>query len=128
MTPSIVEGLETLRNEARPQEEKPPLQKDEPSLDGAAVGNPVSHSQVLDIWTALGGSGNRDRPYTLEMLLRGSRAYVPPPPPEPEPVSCVAVPDQKQKGGPLLTSHSQKNTKLSWPAFAGTTNSKSMSA
>jgi hypothetical protein len=85
MTPSIVEGLNTLSNDAHPQQKKVPSLKNEPSLDGAAVGNPLSHSQVIDIWTALRDAGNRR--YTLETLLRGSKVYVPPPPPKPEPVS-----------------------------------------
>ncbi len=85
MTPSIVEGLSTLSNDAHSQQKKVPPLKNEPSLDSAAVGNPVSHSQVIDIWTALRDAGNRR--YTLETLLRGSKVYVPPPPPKPEPVS-----------------------------------------
>jgi TMEM199 family protein len=90
MTPSIVEGLQTLKlqtlNRGALQDQKSLVpQGDEPLLDDAAVGNPVSHSQIVDIWTALRDAGHQG--YTLEMLLKGSRVYVPPPPQKPEPVS-----------------------------------------
>lgn len=88
MTPSIVEGLQTLSGSAaRLQEQSLPSREGEPSLDGAAVGNPISHSQIIRLWTALRDAGQKE--YALETLLRGSKVYVPPPPPKPEPVSCV---------------------------------------
>ncbi|KAL2262503.1 hypothetical protein VTK26DRAFT_1136 [Humicola hyalothermophila] len=83
ITPSVKEGLHILNNgEALPQ--RALLSKaNEPSLDEAVVGNPISHSQIVEIWTALKQSGHEG--YTLETLLKGSKVYVPPPPPKPEP-------------------------------------------
>ena len=91
MTPSIVEGLE-IRGEApvAPNESTPESEPesestahDEPSLDAAAPGKPISHSQILDLWRHI----RSDTDYTLEKLLLGARVYIAPPPPKPEPVS-----------------------------------------
>ncbi|KAK0625210.1 endoplasmic reticulum-based factor for assembly of V-ATPase-domain-containing protein [Bombardia bombarda] len=85
MTPSVVEGfakLEELRGTANAEPESQP-QEGESSLDGAAVGNPISHGQVVALWTKLASHDCRE--YSLEKLLKGSRVYVPPPPPKPEP-------------------------------------------
>ncbi|KAK4250061.1 endoplasmic reticulum-based factor for assembly of V-ATPase-domain-containing protein [Corynascus novoguineensis] len=80
MTPRIVAGLQSL-SEAAPGSL---LQHDgKPSLGEPAVGNPISHSQVVDLWKALRKAGHGE--YTLEMLLKGSKVYVPPPPSKPEP-------------------------------------------
>ncbi|KAL2134347.1 hypothetical protein VTI74DRAFT_402 [Chaetomium olivicolor] len=81
MTPSIVEGLQKLDDAAQ----KPRVLQvgDEPSLADPAVGKPISHSQVVHLWRSLGNGGRAG--YTLEMLLKGSKVYVPPPPPKPEP-------------------------------------------
>ncbi|KAI7926701.1 hypothetical protein M0657_003531 [Pyricularia oryzae] len=57
----------------------------EPNLDGAEVGNPITHAQVIDLRNKLKSKGNME--YTLENLLVGSRVYLPPPPPKPEPRS-----------------------------------------
>ncbi|GAB1317495.1 hypothetical protein MFIFM68171_07705 [Madurella fahalii] len=83
MTPSIVEGLQTWNGLSRPQQEKFPWWSEKPPLELAAVGNPISHSQVVGLWMALKGVGNRE--YSLEKLLKGSMVYVPPPPLKPEP-------------------------------------------
>lgn len=86
MTPSIVEGLQALNRAAHDRQETTrPHRDDEPSLDDAAVGNPVSHSQVVDMWKDLNDAHHGE--YTLEMLLKGSNIYIPPPAPKPEPVS-----------------------------------------
>jgi hypothetical protein len=86
MTPAIVEGLQVLNTaESNPDNELPRCQADAPSLDNPAAGNPVSHSQVLDLWKALKIAGHQG--YSMERLLKGSNVYVPPPPPKPEPVS-----------------------------------------
>lgn len=87
MTPSIVEGLQTLQTSAYAPKQSLQPQDDEPSLENAAVGRPVSHSQVVDLWRALNDAGHRE--YTLELLLRGSKIYIPPPPPKTEPVSWL---------------------------------------
>lgn len=88
MTPSIVEALQTLN--AAPQERQRGAVKalrqchEEPPLKDPAVGKPVSHSQIVDIWSSLTDAGYKS--FTLEMLLRGSKIYVPPPAPKPQPV------------------------------------------
>ncbi|TLS23253.1 uncharacterized protein PpBr36_06487 [Pyricularia pennisetigena] len=56
---------------------------EEPNLDGAEVGKPITHAQVIDLRNKLKSKGNTE--YTLEKLLVGSRVYLPPPPPKPEP-------------------------------------------
>ncbi|KAK4235333.1 endoplasmic reticulum-based factor for assembly of V-ATPase-domain-containing protein [Achaetomium macrosporum] len=85
VTPAIVEGLQTLKGAVPPETWKQRLQsqQDEPSLEGATVGGPVSHSQVVDLWRALKDTAHGE--YTLEKLLKGSKIYVPPPTPKPEP-------------------------------------------
>ena len=80
VTPSIMEALETI------QDGPSKLQRDgEPSLNDANIGAPISHGQIVDLWNLLKAGGHKE--YSLEILLRGSRVYVPPPPPKPEPVS-----------------------------------------
>ena len=92
MTPSIVEGLQLLA-QVSPEAKLLPLCQQEPSLEQPAVGNPISHVQISNIWRALKAAGFEG--YTLESLLKGSQVYVPPPPPKPEPVSeylpCLPV-------------------------------------
>ncbi|KAG5970015.1 hypothetical protein E4U55_001875 [Claviceps digitariae] len=96
MTPAIVDGLQmvgasgtanmSLHADASAlAEQHPPTS--EPSLTDPAVGNPISHGQILDLWKALNtdqDQGHQASP-SLEQLLRGSRVYCPPPPPKPEP-------------------------------------------
>ncbi|KAG5926570.1 hypothetical protein E4U53_003053 [Claviceps sorghi] len=92
MTPAIVDGLQTagLSSNAdaslpaaatTPADESQPT--GEPSLRDPAVGNPISHGQIIDLWKTL-NKGHQPWP-SLEQLLRGSRVYCPPPPPKPEP-------------------------------------------
>lgn len=72
----------------------------EPSLEAPAVGNPISHSQVIAISrdlrkkleTALdltSSDPNFRMSCHLDELLRGSKVYVEPPQPKAEPVSLV---------------------------------------
>ncbi|KAK4161907.1 endoplasmic reticulum-based factor for assembly of V-ATPase-domain-containing protein [Cladorrhinum sp. PSN259] len=82
MNPSIVEGLKIM-NESESAESKPESRKDEPALEEPAVGNPISHAQIVDLWSALRNGGHKQ--YQLELLLKGAKVYVPPPPPKPEP-------------------------------------------
>ena len=79
VTPLIAEGLQLvdLSAELLPSD-------GEPSLKDATVGNPISHGQIVELWTLLRTKGHNG--FTLEGLLRGSKVYVPPPPPKPEPV------------------------------------------
>jgi hypothetical protein len=74
----------------------------EPSLAEPAVGNPISHGQLIglakllrkyaDLVPAKGENGEAVT-YTLDSLLRGSNIYIPPPPPKKEPVGSI-VPAQ----------------------------------
>ncbi|KAH8752623.1 endoplasmic reticulum-based factor for assembly of V-ATPase-domain-containing protein [Hyaloscypha finlandica] len=61
-------------------------QSSEPSLYNPKVGNPISHSQVVDI--ARDMKARRIQPSGLEALLKGSRVYVPAPLPKLEPTSA----------------------------------------
>jgi hypothetical protein len=61
------------------------LPTDEPSLLGPAIGNPISHSQIVDLSYQL--KATNITPYHLDILMRGARVYIPPPPQKPEPVS-----------------------------------------
>jgi len=94
MTDAIVKALENLGIKSCPVEsgedavtkEVPGIAK-EPSLSGPAIGKPISHGQVMDISRQLKIRGHSS--YHLDILLRGSRVYVPPLPPKPEPVSLT---------------------------------------
>jgi len=63
----------------------------EPSLSSPKRGNPISHRQIIDLSRQLKAQG--PSPSSLEVLLRGSRVYIPPPPPKPEPVSTIYAAD-----------------------------------
>jgi TMEM199 family protein len=84
MTASIVELLTKLdeRNTDETAQEK--IRSEEPSLAAPAIGNPISHGQIIDIRKMATAIGFKD--YTLESLLQGACVYVPPPPPKPEQV------------------------------------------
>ncbi|OAQ71826.1 ATPase, vacuolar ER assembly factor, Vma12 [Purpureocillium lilacinum] len=86
MTPSIVDGLRKVEAEQDEGRRATAQSKDasaaassEPSLEDPAVGKPISHGQIVDLWQKLRPSSN------LEQLLQGARVYIPPPPPKPEP-------------------------------------------
>jgi hypothetical protein len=101
MTPSIVEGLQALDEHAGQGLATLPAQGDgQPSLENPAVGNPVSHSQIVGLWNTLKGTVPGE--WSLEMLLKGSKVYVPPPPPKAEPVSWIVL--KKQPGAVMLIS------------------------
>lgn len=78
----------------------PPTQASEPLLAQPAIGEPISHGQVVDLWKRLQSS--HASPCSLEMLLKGSRIYVPPPPPRPEPVRAEPAPKTARSS---LTMH-----------------------
>lgn len=88
MTASIVEALKNLDEPivapAADTSRNENCTGDEPFLQNAAVGNPISHGQIIDTWKQLAAKGNRE--YSLEGLLRGAAVYIPPPPPKLEPV------------------------------------------
>lgn len=141
MTSSIVEGLRVLNRAANPENdtnraqgdghgqpgtERGPEPRPEPSLKHPAIGNPVSHAQVVDLWKVLKDAGHRE--YTLERLLKGSTVHVPPSVPKPQPVSRVLPGEQHRVTSPTLIHHSRTSTRLSWPDFGGSRKSGSMSA
>lgn len=88
MTASIVEALKQL-DEATAQQVLRSSRDDEddasqePSLEDPAVGKPITHGQILDIWKR--SINEAKSACSLEDLLRGATIYVPPPPPKPEP-------------------------------------------
>ncbi|KAG6025855.1 hypothetical protein E4U41_001434 [Claviceps citrina] len=85
MTPAIVDGLQTADAiEDAPAHAEEPQQNSEPSLTDPAVGKPISHGQIIDLWERL-NEGDDRAAHSLEQLLRGSQVYTPPPPPKPEP-------------------------------------------
>ncbi|CAD6443104.1 a3ed1b55-7719-480b-8297-f2176f8e3d39 [Sclerotinia trifoliorum] len=57
----------------------------EPLLANPKIGNPISHGQIIDLWRDI--KKQNISSLTLELLLRGSRVYVPPPVPKAEPTS-----------------------------------------
>lgn len=104
MTPSILEAL-ALEKPKRQQSAQTDdettgssqIGAEEPSLESPRVGNPISHSQIVDLWRNLKSQG--DSAPSLEQLLRGACVYVPPPPPKPEPVRIFNT----SPPGPQLT-------------------------
>ncbi|KAL1884143.1 hypothetical protein VTK73DRAFT_6812 [Phialemonium thermophilum] len=87
MTPSIVEGLRIRREGSVAPDggaQAETIGTDEhQSLEDPAVGNPISHRQILDLWKHIRSSTVDG--FSLEELLRGTSIYKPPPPPRPEP-------------------------------------------
>ncbi|KAI1260239.1 endoplasmic reticulum-based factor for assembly of V-ATPase-domain-containing protein [Xylariaceae sp. FL1019] len=91
MTASVVEAI--MISKSTNVEVEPPADVNsavapdlrDPSLENPAVGKPISHGQIVDVWKRLGEKGKTD--YSLEQLLRGSTIYVPPPPPKAEPTN-----------------------------------------
>lgn len=84
MTPAIVAALKTC------DELKVTLPNDiaEPSLADPAVGNPVSHTQLIAVSKSLRNQHKNLPSYSshLDDLLRGSSMYIQTPAPKAEPV------------------------------------------
>ncbi|KAK0721549.1 endoplasmic reticulum-based factor for assembly of V-ATPase-domain-containing protein [Apiosordaria backusii] len=85
MTPSIVEALQLWDSLGCPLQDKLQAGKDDAALDDAAVGKPILHSQIIELWSILRDAGHKE--HSLESMLKGSWVYVPPPPPKPEPTN-----------------------------------------
>ncbi|KAI3318996.1 endoplasmic reticulum-based factor for assembly of V-ATPase-domain-containing protein [Xylariaceae sp. AK1471] len=89
MTSSIMEALTILRDSSDPHgapgdtTQAKNIELKEPCLKDLAVGNPISHGQIIDTWTILKAKGHAE--FKLEKMLRGATIYVPPPPPKPKP-------------------------------------------
>lgn len=92
MTPSVVKALGQLDSTPdTPQDAADTAAKieapAEPSLEDPQVGNPITHSQIVDVWKRSKETGLEE--FSLEKLLQGSQVYIPPPPPKPEPVRLL---------------------------------------
>ncbi|KAI0000258.1 endoplasmic reticulum-based factor for assembly of V-ATPase-domain-containing protein [Xylariaceae sp. FL0662B] len=91
MTSSIVEALETspepsgsdVSHGDESNSRSKSQSNGEPSLEDPSVGKPISHGQIIDIWTRSKNRGQNA--VKLEDLLRGATVYIPPPTPKPEP-------------------------------------------
>ena len=76
MTQAMVEAL---RNDDGESGETIEPKVEDPSLDNPAIGKPISHGQILELY-------KRTSIYHLDDLLRGSKVYIEPPKPKPEQV------------------------------------------
>ncbi|KAL7817183.1 endoplasmic reticulum-based factor for assembly of V-ATPase domain-containing protein [Trichoderma gracile] len=95
MTPSIVDALKLLDDPRESGDFNDDASEQQPETESAAssaapspepaVGNPISHSDIIDLYKKLRDSQSSTPKYSLEQLLQGSRVYIPPPPPKPEP-------------------------------------------
>ncbi|KAK4178568.1 endoplasmic reticulum-based factor for assembly of V-ATPase-domain-containing protein [Triangularia setosa] len=83
MTHSIVESLQLWDSLGCPSKDKLQAGADDPALNEPAVGKPILHSQLIELWSILRDAGNKE--HSLEDMLKGAWVYVPPPPPKPEP-------------------------------------------
>jgi hypothetical protein len=94
MTPSIVEALTLLEapvpkrtddvDDADNETTSTQPNTTESSLESPAVGNPIAHSQIVDLWKKLKSEGESSP--SLEQLLCGAIVYIPPRPAKKEPV------------------------------------------
>lgn len=85
MTPFIVGAISKRKEAGIEVEQKSQASSEaEPSLQHPAIGKPISHGQIIQLWKL---SKDHDaQSYTLENLLWGAKVYVPPAPAKPEPV------------------------------------------
>lgn len=112
MTPSIVDALKQVEEQRKAGDQR---KIDEPSNDVSqnqsndatassptepAVGNPISHGDIISLYKKLNASETSEPKYSLERLLQGSQVYIPPPPPKQEPVS---PPPYHYSPGPTTT-------------------------
>lgn len=66
------------------EENRPIALRQEPTLLNPKLGNPISHTQVIELWET---TKKLDiSTYSLDALLRGSKIYIAPPASKPEPV------------------------------------------
>ena len=96
MTPALVVAIEEAQRSKL--DLKGTSETSEPSLDNPAVGNPISHGQIIALSKLLShnqhsvesdsSSASQPLPSShLDDLLRGARIYNEPPKPKAEPVS-----------------------------------------
>ena len=94
ITSAILRALEDLQHRGHL-----PEVQGEPSLKQPAIGNPITHGQIITISKTLKeikksttGDNEDDKiPYHLDDLLRGSKVYVEPPKPKAEPLDFTYV-------------------------------------
>jgi TMEM199 family protein len=88
MTAPILEALKELNRPSSADKVEVSTEQNgvhkEPSLTEPAIGKPISHAQIIDIWKK--SRAQIDPECSLESLLLGATIYIPPPPPKPEPV------------------------------------------
>lgn len=85
MTPFIVGAISKSNEiETETQHQSQSSLEGDPSLQDPAIGKPISHGQIIQLWRVL--KDHDARSYNLENLLWGAKVYVPPAPAKPEPV------------------------------------------
>ncbi|KAK0649355.1 endoplasmic reticulum-based factor for assembly of V-ATPase-domain-containing protein [Cercophora newfieldiana] len=72
ITPSIADGLGAWKELANCDQKKLQRCENDPLLDDVAVGDPISHGQIIDLWTELRDAGLKQ--HTLEQLLKASKS------------------------------------------------------
>ena len=95
ITPAILRALKHLQERGQVLRVRGELS--EPSLDQPAVGNPITHGQIIAISRTLreiktdtsNGKLEAMVSYHLDDLLRGSKVYIDPPKPKAEPVGST---------------------------------------
>jgi hypothetical protein len=95
MTPAVAEVVQLYLDHA--PKSKTQSVTDDPSLNAAAEGSPISHSQLIEISRYLNAfnpvrADGTSRPARLSDLLRGCSVYTQPRPPKPKQVATV-LPD-----------------------------------
>lgn len=97
MTPTILRALEHIQEKG--QVPRVRSEFSEPSLDQPAVGNPITHGQIIAISKTLkeiktdASNGKEEAmvSYHLDDLLRGSKVYIEPSKPKAEPVGSTSL-------------------------------------
>ena len=113
MTPAILRALEVLDDRGQ----VPQVDASEPSLDQPALGNPITHGQIIAIsknlkelqTSAANDSVDDMVSYHLDDLLRGSKVYIEPPKPKVEPVSSAQLPFPHRYLAVLPTQNKQSS-------------------
>ncbi|KAM0249530.1 hypothetical protein ACHAQJ_008997 [Trichoderma viride] len=91
MTPSIVDALKQVDEHRKADEPSDNASQDQikdaaaSSSTEPAIGNPISHDDIISLYKRLSAIESLALKYSLEQLLQGSQVYIPPPPPKPEP-------------------------------------------
>lgn len=90
MTPFLVGAISKFKEVGAEVEKQSQASSEaEPSLQNPAIGKPISHGQIVQLWKLL--KDHDAQSYSLENLLWGARVYVSPAPAKPEPVRPFPV-------------------------------------